>query len=337
MRAATGGADVGWGFQMQEPLFVLGLLIVMVVVALSLFGVFEIGTGLTNVGGDLANKEGYSGSFWSGALAVLMATPCTAPLMAPALAFALAQPPLIMFLIFSCLGLGLASPYFIFAAFPKLLDVIPPPGGWMETFKQVMGFPMLAVAIWLASVLAKQLNSEGFQLALGAALVFAIAAWLLGRYGGFDKSAGTRKKAKLAAVAVAVAGLVIGYFSTQQRPSAEANIDFVAAIEKNRKEGKAVFVDFTATWCITCQVNKRTTLKTEKVQQAFAKNDIAFVTADWTNEDPRITAILKEHNQVGVPFYLLYPADPAGEPIELNAGPITTGDVFKAIETLQTR
>ncbi len=141
--------EVGWGAQLSQPGFVIGLIFVMVIVALSLFGVFEIGASMTAVGGDLANKSGYAGSFWSGALAVLLATPCTAPLMAPAIGFALAQSAPLMFLIFTTLGLGLAAPYFLFAIFPKLLDMIPPPGAWMETFKQFMGFPMLAVAVWL--------------------------------------------------------------------------------------------------------------------------------------------------------------------------------------------
>ncbi|MEM9018002.1 MAG: protein-disulfide reductase DsbD domain-containing protein, partial [Verrucomicrobiota bacterium] len=167
---ALGSDDVGWGVQLRQPGFVIGLIFVMVIVAMSLFGVFEIGASMTAVGGELTNKTGYAGSFWSGALAVLLATPCTAPLMAPAIGFALSQSAFIMFLVFTTLGLGLAAPYFVFAAFPKLLEVIPPPGAWMETFKQFMGFPMLAVAVWLVGVLSKQLNVGGLQWALAAVL-----------------------------------------------------------------------------------------------------------------------------------------------------------------------
>src|SRR5690606_25589489 len=167
---STGSGDVGWGVQLRYPGFVIVLIFVMVAVGMSLFGVFEIGAGLTSVGGGLASKSGYAGSFWSGALAVLLATPCTAPLMAPAIGFALLQPAPSMFLIFTSLGLGLAAPYFLLALFPKLLEVIPAPGAWMETFKQLMAFPMLAVAVWLTGVLSKQLDTAGLQWALSAVL-----------------------------------------------------------------------------------------------------------------------------------------------------------------------
>lgn len=332
IRSVSGG-DVGWGVQLQQPAFVVGLIFVMVVVAMSLFGVFELGTSMTSVGGDLANKSGYAGSFWSGALAVLLATPCTAPLMAPAIGFALSQSAPIMFLVFTTLGLGLAAPYFVFAIFPKLLDVIPPPGAWMETFKQFMGFPMLAVAIWLIGVLSKQLNVEGLQWSLAAVLFLAIAGWILGRFCGFDRSNSARMKGRVVAILFFALSIGVAWKATGSRAEASAT-DIREVIASNQKKGTPVFVDFTAEWCVTCKVNERTTIKTDGVQQLFKDNGVEFVIADWTNEDPRITEVLKTFGRAGVPFYVLYPGDPKAEPITLGDGLITQGDIEEAIAKL---
>lgn len=330
----VGSDDLGWGVQLRQPGFVIGLIFVMVIVALSLFGVFEMGTSMTAVGGDLANKSGYAGSFWSGALAVLLATPCTAPLMAPAIGFALAQSAPLMFLIFTTLGLGLAAPYFIFAIFPKLLDVIPPPGAWMETFKQFMGFPMLAVAVWLTGVLSKQLNVEGLQWSLAAVLLVAISGWILGRFAGFERPATARVKAKLVAGLVFLMSLGIAYEASGKRAPV-STVDIAEVIAGHRAEGKHVFVDFTAEWCITCKVNERVAIKTTKVQDAFKANNVEFVIADWTNKDPGIAAILEEYGRAGVPLYLLYPADTSKPAIMIKEGIITPGDILEAIEVLK--
>ncbi len=327
------GGEVGWGVQLRQPGFVIALIFVMVAVAMSLFGVFEIGTSLTSVGGGLASKSGYGGSFWSGALAVLLATPCTAPLMAPAIGFALSQSAPVMFLVFTALGLGLAAPYFIFAIFPRLLDVIPAPGAWMETFKQFMGFPMLAVVVWLAGVLSKQLDVAGLQWALASVLLVAVAAWILGRFAGFERPRPTRIKARVAALAVFLIALFVAWDASAKRAPANV-VDIAEVIAKHRAEGKNVFVDFTAEWCVTCKVNKRVAIKTAAVQEAFEENDIEFVTADWTNEDPSIAKILAEHGRAGVPLYLLYPADPGRPAIRLKDGFITPGDILEAIEGL---
>lgn len=332
IRSASGG-DVGWGVQLQQPGFVVGLIFVMVIVAMSLFGVFELGTSMTSMGGNLANKSGYAGSFWSGALAVLLATPCTAPLMAPAIGFALSQSAPIMFLVFTTLGLGLAAPYFVFAIFPKLLDVIPPPGAWMETFKQFMGFPMLAVAVWLIGVLSKQLNVEGLQWSLAAVLFLAVAGWILGRFCGFDRAAPVRRKGHIAAILFFALSIGVAWKATGSRAAA-SETDIREVIASNQKKGTPVFVDFTAEWCVTCKVNERTTIKTERVQQLFKDNDIEFVIADWTNQDPRITEVLKTFGRAGVPFYVLYPGDPDAAPITLGDGLITVGDIEEAIAKL---
>jgi len=332
IKSASGG-EVGWGAQLQFPGVVIGLIFVMTLVALSLFGVFEIGAAMTAVGGDLANKSGYSGSFWSGALAVLLATPCTAPLMAPAIGFALAQSAPIMFLVFTTLGLGLAAPYFLFAIFPKLLEILPAPGAWMETFKHFMGFPMLAVVVWLSGVLSKQLNTAGLQWALASVLLVALAGWILGRFTGFERPAPARMKGRLTALLVFVLALGVAWEATAKRPPANT-IDIADVIAKHRAEGKHVFVDFTAEWCVTCKVNKRVAINTETVQNAFKANNVAFVTADWTNEDPSITKLLAEFGRAGVPFYLLYPSDKSKEPIRFGDGILTQGAILEAIGKL---
>ncbi|MDP4584339.1 MAG: thioredoxin family protein [Verrucomicrobiales bacterium] len=331
---SVGGEDIGWGVQLRYPGFVIGLIFVMVIVALSLFGVFEIGASMTAVGGDLANKSGYAGSFWSGALAVLLATPCTAPLMAPAIGFALAAPAPLMFLVFTSLGLGLAAPYFIFAIFPKLLDHMPAPGAWMETFKQLMGFPMLAVVVWLTGVLSKQLDVAGLQWALTAVLFVAIAGWIIGRFAGYERSTVARNKARIAAASVFLLAVGVAWNATG-KSVAPSTIDIAEVIAGHRAEGKHVFVDFTAEWCITCKVNKRVAINTAVVQEAFKANNVAFVTADWTNEDPSITSVLAEFGRSGVPFYLLYPADTSKPPLRFGDGILTSGDILEAIEKLK--
>ncbi len=330
----VGGDDIGWGVQLRYPGFVIGLIFVMVIVALSLFGVFEIGASMTAVGGDLANKSGYAGSFWSGALAVLLATPCTAPLMAPAIGFALAAPAPLMFLVFTCLGLGLAAPYFIFAIFPKLLDKMPAPGAWMETFKQLMGFPMLAVVVWLTGVLSKQLDVAGLQWALTSVLFVAIAGWIIGRFAGYDRSTAARNKARLAAALVFLFAVGIAW-NASGKSVAPSTIDIAQVIAGHRAEGKHVFVDFTAEWCITCKVNKRVAINTAVVKDAFKANNVEFVTADWTNEDPSITKVLAEYGRSGVPFYLLYPADTSKPPLRFGDGILTSGAILEAIEKLK--
>lgn len=332
IKSASGG-EVGWGAQLQFPGVVIGLIFVMTLVALSLFGVFEIGASMTAVGGDLANKSGYAGSFWSGALAVLLATPCTAPLMAPAIGFALSQSAPVMFLVFTTLGLGLAAPYFLFAIFPKLLDVLPAPGAWMETFKQFMGFPMLAVVVWLSGVLSKQLNTAGLQWALASVLLVALSGWILGRFTGFERPAPARMKGRLTALLVFLVALGVAWDASAKRPPANT-IDIADVIAKHRAEGKHVFVDFTAEWCVTCKVNKRVAINTETVQNAFKANNVAFVTADWTNEDPSITKLLAEFGRAGVPFYLLYPSDTGKEPIRFGDGILTQGAILEAIGKL---
>lgn len=332
VRASVG--EVGWGEQLQQPAFIIGLIFVMTLVALNLFGVFEVGTSLTGVGGNLTSKEGCGGSFWSGALAVLLATPCTAPLMAPAITFALAQPAPFTIMVFTLLGLGMAAPYFLFAIFPNFLEVLPAPGVWMEAFKQFMGFPMLVVAVWLIGVLSKQLDVSGLQWSLAAVVLLALAGWIFGRYTGFDKAGSTRSKGRIAAALVFVLSVSMAYQASGKRAT-PSQIQIQDVIAAKQAEGKNVFVDFTAEWCVTCKVNERTTIKTEKTQAFFEKNNIELVFADWTNQDPAITKLLKEHGRAGVPLYVMYSEDPDKEPVALPDGLINFGHIEEAFEKLE--
>ena len=331
LRSLSG--SVSWGEQMQYPIFAIFLIAVMVLIALMLFGVFEFGTGLTNVGGNLTNSAGYGGSFWNGALAVLLATPCTAPLLAPAAAVALSQPAANMALFFLIVGLGMAFPYLVLGRFPKLLDFLPKPGPWMETFKQLMGFPMLAVAVWLTGALSKQLQTSGLQWALGGVLIMAIAAWIFGRFVRPERPASSRMKGRLAALGVFVLGCFVAW-NASGKVAENTAPDISQVIENHRKAGKNVFVDFTAEWCVTCKANKSIAINRKETKDAFSANNIEFVTADFTNKDPRIQEILTKHGRAGVPLYLLYPAERSQKAIALKDGIITSGDILEAIEKL---
>lgn len=329
----AGGQQLGWGFQLQSPIFVMGMIVVMFVLSLSLFGVFEFGAGMTGVGGKLSTGKGYSGSFWSGALAVLLATPCTGPFLGPALGYAVSQPPMMSLLVFTVIGLGMASPYILLSAIPKLLDYVPRPGAWMETFRNLMGFPMLIVVVWLLWVLGAQIGIDGIALFLGALTVLAAAVWLYGKY----LAPGTGSKKHLM-MWVIVVGLALGatWLSVsaggKRAEIATSNGPIAEVIAAHRKEGRVVFVDFTAKWCLVCQANKPA-MHSEEVQQAMKEKNVAFVIADWTNSDPSITKFLEKHGRASVPFYPLFPADPDKEAIILPQN-LTTGIILEYLDKL---
>ncbi len=329
----AGGEHLGWGFQLQSPVFVMGMIVVMFVLSLSLFGVFEFGAGMTGVGGKLSTGKGYSGSFWSGALAVLLATPCTGPFLGPALGYAVSQPPAMSMLVFTVIGLGMASPYILLSAVPKLLDYVPRPGAWMETFRNLMGFPMLIVVVWLLWVLGAQIGMDGIALFLAALTVISAAVWLYGKY----LAPGTVSTKRLQMWVVVIVLLVISTALSidaggkrQELVSNEGPISEVIAA--HRKEGRAVFVDFTAKWCLVCQANKPA-MHSDEVQAAFKEKNVAFVIADWTNADPDITKILEKYGRASVPFYPLFPADPDKEPIILPQN-LTKGIILEYLDKL---
>jgi len=319
----AGGAAVGWGFQLQTPWFVLFLSYLMFALGLNLSGIFRIGGGFAGAGGALASKPGKVGAFFTGVLAVLVATPCTAPFMGAALGFALAQPALPALAVFLALGAGMAAPYVLLSLSPALLRRLPKPGPWMERFRQLLAFPMYATAAWLVWVLGQQSPVSGIALALGGFILIGFAVWLVRQMDG------SRQAWRTAYAALAVAALG-GALSTLHfvEASAAAPVSVgravtmkdaepwsTARLDALRAEGRPVLVNFTAAWCITCLVNEKAALSTAAVQNALKSKNVVYLKGDWTRQDPAITAALASFGRSGVPLYVLYP--PGGEPIVL--------------------
>jgi thiol:disulfide interchange protein DsbD len=317
----AGGAAVGWGFQFQSPVFVALMAWLMLAIGLNLSGVFEIGTSVTGTGQHLAHAPSHKGSFFTGLLAVVVATPCTAPFMGAALGAALAAPWPVALAVFLALGLGLAAPYALIAFVPRLARLLPRPGLWMVRLRQALAFPMYASAAWLVWVLARQAGEFGVMIALAGALLVALAAWIFG-IAQHGRGRGLVPRAlALAAVAGTIALLPQLRAVAAPSPAAEASAGsepFSAArLAALRREGRPVFVNMTAAWCITCLVNERTALSTAAAKAAFKDKGIAYLKGDWTNQDPEITAFLRAFGRDGLPFYALYPAG-GGDPAVLS-------------------
>jgi thiol:disulfide interchange protein len=304
----AGGSQAGWGFQLQSPIFLTLLAAGIFFFALSLAGLFDIGLSLTSVGGELAQKQGYTGSFFTGVLATVVATPCTAPLMGAAIGFALAQPAPITFAIFTALGLGLAAPYLLLSFQPAWTRLLPRPGAWMEIFKQVTAVIFFATVIWLVYVYGSLFagGASGGQgiyrvaLLLGCFLMLAVAGWVLGKWPA-------RWSSTIAAILIAAIGLAIPLYQPKDTTLVWTPYSQQALTEA-RAAGHPVFIDFTAAWCLSCQVNERLVLKSSDVQHQFSKNKVTLLRADWTQYDPEITKQLASVNRSGVPTYVIYPA-----------------------------
>ncbi len=296
------GEAVGWGFQMQSPAFVGFLIYLLFLVGLSLSGVFHLPVLLGGVGGNLAGEASLRGSFFTGILATLVATPCTAPFMASAVGAALTMPPWAAMLVFLSLGFGLALPFLLISIFPSTLRFLPKQGAWMVRFKEFLAFPMYGSVIWLLWVLGLQAGIGAVALVLIGLLLLVFALWLQN----------LRFLAIIAAALFAVFSLTI----ISPQPTKTEGIAYSKqALESLRAEGKPVFVDATAAWCITCQVNKKLVLDSAEVQAAFKEKNIVFMVADWTNRNAEITAFLQAFGYNGVPLNVFYPA--GGEPIVL--------------------
>jgi thiol:disulfide interchange protein DsbD len=325
--ARAAGQAVGWGFQLQSPAVVAVLALIMLGSALNLSGVFEAGVSAQGMGGGLATKPGLAGSFFTGVLAVVVAAPCTAPFMAGAIGWAIVQPAVVALIVFVGLGVGLALPFTALSFAPGLFRRLPPPGGWMEGLRKLLAFPMYAAAAWLAWVFALQAGDAALPLLFGAALATAFAAWC---FGVSQRQAMTTGKAALprgAAIAAGIAAVVCvvagsrlsastGAAAASGPPVASAGAlpiepwspERVAALQA---QGKPVFVDFTAAWCVTCQVNERTALATQAVASAFAHTGAVYLKADWTKRDAAIANALSAQGRSGVPLYLVYGKGPA--------------------------
>jgi thiol:disulfide interchange protein DsbD len=332
------GQQIGWGFQLQSPPFVVLLSGLFLLVALNLFGVFEVGQSLTAVANLETKASGVTASFWSGALATIVATPCTAPFMGSALGFALGQPAWSTLLVFSVLGLGMAAPYLLLSASPRLLKLLPRPGRWMEALKQAMGFPMLGTVVFLVWLFGRQTGVTAMTWLLAALLVIAGGAWLYGRGTLPQTSPGWRLGLLTSAAALVTLGLVLGLAQAQASPAeteARRTDRWEPYSEKRlaelRAAGTPVFVDFTADWCLTCQVNERVALQHPEVRERLERAGVAMMKADWTLRDERIAQALAGHGRQGVPLYVLYGREQDAPP-RLLPEVLTPGLVLKALE-----
>jgi len=328
------GLPVGWGFQLQVPIVVAILALLLFAIGLNLIGAFEFGSRLMGLGSGLTEAPGWRGAFFTGVLAVVVAAPCVGPLAAGALGLALTQPTPVVLAIAAALGLGLAAPFVLFSFVPSLLRVLPRPGPWMVLFRQALAFPMFASVIWLVWVLSIQAGPGGVLFAGIAMLALALAVWANRQPGAVWK----------AIAALALIGSVVSTVWVARVPPAEAaapregerfqtwSRERVSAL---RAEGQAVFVDVTAAWCVTCQVNKLRVLNTAEVQAAFGEYGVVPLRADWTNRDETIAELIYEHGQAGVPMYLVYPAD--GGPARVLPTVLTKDGLIAALDRASRR
>ncbi len=332
----AGGSHIGWGFQFQSPGFVSCIAVLLFFLGLSLAGQFEIGLSLTSTGGALAQRTGYAGSFFTGILATVVATPCTAPLMGAAIGYALAQPAIVSFIIFTALAMGLALPYVLLTLQPAWTRMLPRPGPWMEILKQATAIPIFGTGIWLVWVFAQAAGGNAVIFLLMGFLLTAIAGWALGRWPA-------RTASTLVAILLLIAALWLPIAAARRfRVAPSATSAHVTGslqwepysaqmLAEDRAQGKAVFVDFTAAWCLSCQVNERVVLDREDVQQAFRKSGVVLMRADWTRHDDAITEALAQLGRSGVPAYALYDGEQAPR---LLPEVLTPGIVLDALRSV---
>lgn len=329
------GQAVGWGFQLQQSWFVGGLAYLFFAMGLSLSGFWELGGSWMGLGGKLATRGGYSGSFFTGVLATLVASPCTAPFMGSALGFAATQPPPQALAVFAALGFGMALPMLILCLSPRLLAYIPKPGAWMDRFKQLLAFPLYATALWLCWIIGRQTGANGMAAILGGVLALTFALWLW-RFGVLAR---TLAAASLA-LALAVLGSPLLSASTAAKANVSAGKDWepysTEKLAQLRAAGTPVFLNATADWCITCLTNEKVALSSAAVKDSFRRNGVTYLKADWTNYDPAITALLAQFGRNGIPLYVLFPADPTAEPVVLPQL-LSPARVVEAVEKLSAK
>ncbi len=309
------GTAVGWGFQYQSPAFVAAMAWLLFGIGLNLSGIFEIGSRLAGSGQQLVTRSGHVGSFFTGVLAAVVATPCTAPFMATAVAAAMTATPTVALVIWAALGLGLALPYGLLAVAPQLARLLPRPGAWMDVVRQLLAFPMYAAAIWLLWVASQQTGPSGVLVVAGGMGLLGLGAWALGhaqRTTGRGRHAG-RGMALLTGLAAASMLVLLGpttLGSAAPESATDGSEPFSnARLATLRAQGRPVFVDMTAAWCVTCLVNERVALSPPAVREAFAAHHVAYLKGDWTRQDPEITAFLRAAGRDGVPLYVYYPPD----------------------------
>lgn len=309
------GEQIGWGFQLQNPVVILLLSYLLFAMALNLSGFFEIKSGpLANIGHKLASKHGYKGTFFTGMLATIVATPCTAPFMATAMGYALTQPPVIALSVFMALGFGLSLPYLLLCFIPALRKSLPKPGAWMETFRQFLSFPLFASVAWLIWVYAQQVEGgHGTLLGLAGLILIAFGIWV-------SRHEPRRQPWKTGIHAVSVTSIILAFViagishaglqKTQaEKESSMPHVSFSQAeLDKLIAGNDPLFVDMTASWCITCKVNEKIAIEPDSTQTLFKDKNVQYIVGDWTNQNPEITAYLKQYGRNGVPLYVFYGA-----------------------------
>jgi len=306
LRAA--GSAVGWGFQLQSPWLVALLAYLLFALGLSLSGVVQFGLGLMSAGSGLTQSKGAKGSFFTGVLAVVVASPCTAPFMGGALGYAVTQPPLLALLVFVALGLGMALPFLLLAYLPALARALPKPGAWMDTLKQLLAFPLYLSAVWLVWVFGRQAGIDAVAVLLCGMVAIAAACWL---YGSWQFSRAGWSRPLVAALLLLLSVGVLRLVPDSAAPvTAAADAHWQAwspdKLAQLRQSGKPVLVNMTADWCITCLVNERVALNTDSSKAALALYDVTYLKGDWTRRDAEITAYLHQYQRDGVPLYVLY-------------------------------
>jgi len=334
LSAREAGEMLGWGFQLQHPVFVALLAYLFLVMALGLYGMFSFGTQFMGAGQSLTAGTGIKASFFTGVLAAVVASPCTAPFMASALGAALTQPVSIALLIFATLGLGMALPFLALSYSPQLANFLPKPGAWMETLKQALAFPLLATSIWLLWVLGNQTGSDGTALVLAGGLLICFALWLL-------RFSPTRTASKAILSALIITSLLAAAHFTWKIRNFKANseADTYAqwetftydGLEALRAQGRPVFINLTADWCITCKLNEQVAFSSQTFFNYAQEQDVVLMIGDWTNPNDDIAKLLKQYKRSGIPLYMMFPARKNAPP-EILPQILTTGDVTEAID-----
>lgn len=337
----SSGSQLGWGFQFQSPAFIVCMILTVFVLGLSLLGVFEVGYKLQNLAGQVGNKaQGYQASFMSGILATVLATPCTAPFMGSAVAFALSLPAIACLGIFTSLGLGMSLPYIVLSCSPRLIKYMPRPGEWMVTFKQLMAFPMFATVVWLLWVLGVQQGANAVVACVGALVSVGFGVWAVHRFAAPISGKLERRAAWTGFVACLVSGLVIAWPSpkdVQARQDSGVHLengiaweDFSAQkLQAYRKEGRTVLVNFTAAWCLSCQMNHQVTYGSTDVRAAIKKNGVVALRADWTSSNPVISEALHNLGRDGVPLDVVYHGEAAAN---ILPAVLTPAALIEAVE-----
>lgn len=310
--AKSTGESLGWGFQLQQPIFVGAMVYLFVLLGLNLAGLFEMGTSFMGVGNKLTQGDGTASSFFTGVLAAVVASPCTAPFMASAVGFAVTQNAYTALLVFAFLGFGLAAPYLLLCYLPAVANKMPSPGPWMNRLKQGLSFPMFLTSAWLLGVLGSQTSAKTAAFVVAGIVAMTFTIWILqgGASGGWKWI--NRSFGSLTAVAALWILFNVEYLDNDENspwiPYSEATITSL------REENRAIFVDLTADWCITCKVNENVAINRDAVSQFAEENNIALVKGDWTKSDPKITEYLESFNRNGVPLYVMYSKDTGKAP-----------------------